>query len=185
LGDKIEIRAKKVPRLALQLLQAGSFWLDVRIQGQPILGSPFGLCLVPGPPAKLKLRSPLKSRTVELAAGVEHHLTIEAHDRSGNSCSRGGAHVEVMLRDPQALRCTLADRADGSYILTALGSTLGSFDCRLELLQRPDISQTAPREVCECEGGVRIGAWARAARDGAPADEGIADRRDTSPVSKW
>jgi len=149
---------------------AGKYWLKILGDGSPIVGSPYVVTVAPGPATELRAvpnqpayRPPKKAEiasveeagargaqlTMEpakvlLNAGEELQLQIASFDRFGNKCLRGGAFIEVRLRNTDAVRCTLKDRADGTYAIAMRSASLGTHPCRITLLQRPGDTPLQP-----------------------------------------
>ncbi len=110
-------------------LRIGADQVDVRLDGQPVTGSPFTSVVAPG-------ASDAGGTTADVPDGsfaVPLIILVHVNDAQGNSVGRGGDLVEVSVRDLQNGTIPVEYVADGVYRAVWTPFVLGSHQVDIRL----------------------------------------------------
>ena len=123
------------PAQVLGKLSVGAYIINVRLNGDPLPGSPLGFSVVQGPPDGRSCRLVPPNRAFVHDVGSRPtEVRLETFDTFGNSVTRGGALVSAKAMSPpgatdeemRALdrfiqprhgECIVEDQQDGTYII--------------------------------------------------------------------
>lgn len=125
-------------RIACQIVpaRAGPAMLHVALDGRPIQNAPFPLTVHPGLPRAGA--SSVSGAQWMVSVGEENDWLVEARDRFGNPCHRGGASVALALTPvrgsgAQPIRGIVVDRGDGWYSLRWTAREAGTFTASITM----------------------------------------------------
>lgn len=144
---------------------AGTALVHVSLGGRAVQGSPFRVHVRAGPPSAAK--SLLQHAAWRAVAGEPQTWVIEACDKGGNRCERGGARAELVAVPAdggggEVASVEAVDRDDGTYALTWSCERAGVWSIHAQL--DGDVVGGAPARVLVEPG--RASARRTAAEDG-------------------
>jgi adhesin/invasin len=118
-------------RAAYTPIRTGTDQVDVRVNGEPIPGSPFASAVAPGPadPGHTTALVP------DGVFGQSLEILVSAADAQGNPVGRGGDQVGVTVVGIQTL--TVQDAGDGTYRADWRPLTFGTFRVEITLNGTP------------------------------------------------
>jgi adhesin/invasin len=118
-------------RAAYTPIRTGTDQVDVRVNGEPIPGSPFASAVAPGPadPGHTTALVP------DGVFGQSLEILVSAADAQGNPVGRGGDQVGVTVVGIQTL--TVQDAGDGTYRAAWRPLTFGTFRVEITLNGTP------------------------------------------------
>ena len=123
-----------VHKVSYSIGRAGHYLLHVRLrqQAMAVAGSPFHLHVIPGQAHATGTQlstQPLRGN-VGTTDDAGCKMTMHAADRVGNSCTCGGAKVQIMCESSDMVT-KVTDNEDGTYLLRWKSKKSGTFKTRV------------------------------------------------------
>ena len=167
---KPQSRVIKEHRVHFSIGGSGNYLLHVGLRGTstPLPGSPFKLCVVPGPPHPLSTLIPPEnlpligyvqtghettgaSQGAPPRKGCYHHLFTR--DKMGNLCKEGGAmEVTCGCVDRPDVESRVTDQQDGSYLLEWFPKEVGRYEVFVKMDGLHVLGSPAPLRMCKSVG---------------------------------
>eukprot|EP00698_Gefionella_okellyi_P016092 TRINITY_DN457_c0_g1_i1.p1 TRINITY_DN457_c0_g1~~TRINITY_DN457_c0_g1_i1.p1 ORF type:complete len:4209 (-),score=1181.95 TRINITY_DN457_c0_g1_i1:57-12683(-) len=111
---------------------AGDYRIEVLVGDQPIIGSPFGLHVLPG--AAVSQNCVLENVTsAQTSAGTKVGLRITAGDEYGNKLTTGGNLFAIKISGISVVSSSAVDNSDGTYTAEFLPNVAGSYNVHVRM----------------------------------------------------
>lgn len=136
LGVPLDIKPGSTAAVArINWPEVGDHQLDVRLDGEPLRGSPMKVVVIPEELclAACQLQGPGVHRCV---AGVRASFIIEAHDSRGNRLHGGGAplRLHILSSNNESYNGEIVDFGNGTYEASYVTRTAGFYELSVECL---------------------------------------------------
>ena len=149
---------------------SGQYSMCVLMGGKHIGGSPFQVSVEAAQSVGSCSMLNGVNEHMTIAAGEQIALAVEAKDRFGNRCTRGGDAVVAELRGmDKRVALTVRDMADGSYELCGTVEVSGEYELSVELGGESVIGSGRTVEIAPAEASVEHCMLSQLFVDGAQA----------------